>query len=398
MNGSVIPGDSSPVSIPIESRTVELPTGILQVEVEDSDLSLDSLCDFAARQNPKRGFLFVSKRLGKHIPTKPSDMRDCYKRLADKISPDLVGPVVFIGMAETATALGHGVYEEYVKRTQRTDTVFVHTTRFELNREKALVFIEEHSHAVHHNLYYPADDHARALFKSARSLVLIDDEASTGKTFVNLAKAFRMKVASLLSDLVTVVITDWRGRLLTEQRHASLFDEHGIRTKSVSLLSGQYSFAPHPDLINLRVANSSGTGKFKDHILKNNYGRLGLVDPMNLHDFVKPLAIELAVGERCLVLGLGEFSYLPFLVAERLEHRYPEAYVAVQSTTRSPIKLGGAVLKSLAFIDHCQEGIANFLHNSSKEDFERVLICTETPADSIDQDLVRALNAQVLVF
>ncbi len=393
-----MPAKTFPPTVSAESRAVVLPTGILQVEVTDSDLSLDDLCDFAARQNPKRGFLFVSKVLGKHIPTKPSDMRDCYRRLADKISLDLPGPVVFIGMAETATALGHGVYEEYVNKTGRSDTVFVHTTRYELARKKALVFAEEHSHAVDHNLYLPSEDSSRELFQSARSLVLVDDEASTGKTFVNLAKAFCSQVASALTNLVTVVITDWRGQALIEQRHRSLLEEDGIQSTSVSLLSGQYSFAADPELKNIRLPKATGNGELKDHLFTNNHGRLGLVDPTALYDRIKHLSIELSQGERCLVLGLGEFSYLPFLVAEQLETLNPHACVAVQSTTRSPIMLGGAILKSLAFKDNCEEGIANFLHNGSIDDFDRVLICTETPISSLDQELVLALDAQVLIF
>jgi hypothetical protein len=229
-------------------------------------------------------------------------------------------------------------------------------------------------------------------------LVLIDDEASTGKTFVNLAKAFCSQVASSLINLVTVVITDWRGQALVEERHSALREECGIKSNSVSLLSGRYSFAPDPELQNVRLANAVGNGELKDHLFTNNYGRFGLVDPRALYDSIGHLSIELSHGERCLVLGLGEFAYLPFLVAEQLEIRNPHACVEVQSTTRSPIMLGGAILKSLTFTDNCEEGIANFLHNGSIADFDRVLICTETPLASIDKELVRALNAQVLVF
>ena len=61
-----------------EHRVVELPTGRLSIEVLRSDIALDQLCGFAARRNPKRGFLFVSKVLGKHIPVRPSLMRQVH--------------------------------------------------------------------------------------------------------------------------------------------------------------------------------------------------------------------------------------------------------------------------------------------------------------------------------
>lgn len=381
-----------------ESRRIELPTGVLTVDVEDSDLSLDQLCDFAARRNPKRGFLFVSKVLGKHIPISPRIMRDCYQRLARKIPSDLPGPVVFIGMAETATALGHGVYEEYAMRTSRQDLVFVHTTRYELENEKALNFAEEHSHATDHFLYLPEEAEARRLFQNARSLVLLDDEASTGKTFINLTKAFCAQVANQLEQLVTVVITDWRGQKLVQERHDSLYADEGITTSSVALLTGRYSFDADPELKNVVLPKASGNGALKDHLFQRNFGRLGLRDPGALHRIVQLCNIQLAPGERCLVLGVGEFSYLPFLLAERIERYNPHATVAVQSTTRSPIMLGGAITKTLSFLDHCEEEIDNFLHNGAKDDFDRVLICTETPATSIDEALVRALGAQILTF
>lgn len=381
-----------------KQRRIALPTGVLTIEVEDSDLDLDQLCDFAARRNPKRGFLFVSKVLGKHIPISPRVMRDCYQRLVQKIPRDLPGPVVFIGMAETATALGHGVYEEYVKKTGRQDLVFIHTTRYELEREKALNFAEEHSHATDHFLYLPEDDEARSLFKNARSLVLLDDEASTGKTFINLTKAFCAQVANQLEQLVTVVITDWRGQKLVQERHESLYEDEGITTSSVALLTGRYSFDADPELKNVVLSKASGNGDLKDHLFQTNFGRLGLSDPGALHRTIQLCNIKLAPGERCLVLGVGEFSYLPFLLAERIESCNPHATVAVQSTTRSPIMLGGAIAKSLSFQDHCEEEIDNFLHNGSKADFDRVLICTETPATSIDEALVQALGAEVLTF
>jgi len=46
----------------------ELPTGALCLELEEGASALASLLDFAARANPKRAFLFLSKVLGKHYP------------------------------------------------------------------------------------------------------------------------------------------------------------------------------------------------------------------------------------------------------------------------------------------------------------------------------------------
>ncbi len=47
---------------------IAIRAGDLLIETHREDMPLEALLDFASRQNPKRGFLFVSKVLGRHIP------------------------------------------------------------------------------------------------------------------------------------------------------------------------------------------------------------------------------------------------------------------------------------------------------------------------------------------
>ncbi len=90
----------------------ELSGGTLTVIPNSSNIPLDSLFDIAERRNPKRAFLFVSKVLGRHIPVSPATMRNVYRQLAERFPADLPGPVLFIGMAETAVGLAAGVFQE----------------------------------------------------------------------------------------------------------------------------------------------------------------------------------------------------------------------------------------------------------------------------------------------
>ena len=92
-------------------------------------------------------------------------------------------------MAETATALGRGVAEEAASRAGRDDVVYLQTTRCRLSRPLAFAFDECHSHAPDHAVYLP-DLELQPLFRAARSLVLVDDEISTGRTLVELARAY----------------------------------------------------------------------------------------------------------------------------------------------------------------------------------------------------------------
>src|SRR5947209_19859747 len=87
-------------------HSIPLQSGTLHLRVERAAFALDELCGFASRRSRKRGFVFVSKVLGKHYPVRPRVMEDVYHRLAAKIaSPSsfLPGPVPSIAPAETAT-------------------------------------------------------------------------------------------------------------------------------------------------------------------------------------------------------------------------------------------------------------------------------------------------------
>ena len=93
--------------------SVALETGTLNLDYQTGDYAPAELFGFAQRRNPKRAFLFVSKVLGRHIPVSPAVMRAATDALAARIPADLPGPVVVIGMAETAIALGAGVHQAY---------------------------------------------------------------------------------------------------------------------------------------------------------------------------------------------------------------------------------------------------------------------------------------------
>ena len=61
---------------------IELPTGLMELGVDAGVFHLDDLIGFAARANAKRGFLFLSKVLGKHWSVTPRLMYDIHTALA----------------------------------------------------------------------------------------------------------------------------------------------------------------------------------------------------------------------------------------------------------------------------------------------------------------------------
>lgn len=353
------------------SHAIPLHTGLLEVDVHRADLPLERLCGFAARRNPRRGFLFVSKVLGRHIPVRPSVMRDAQVRLARKIPADLPGPVVVLGLAETAIALAAGVHEAWAALTGREDLLFLHSTRYRLDRPVAMMFEEEHSHASRHLVYLPDDPDDQALFHAARSLVIVDDEASTGTTFVNLARAFP---GAHLERVCCVMLTDWS---------APFADRMPAPTEVVSLLEGRYRFTPGALVQTMPAV--VGNDEPKDRLLRTNRGRLGVRRPPG---WDAPLP---DVSGSVLVLGSGEFVHLPFRLAEALEAEGADVWV--QATTRSPVLVGHDIASCLSFTDNYADGIPNFLYNVAAGQYDRVLLCHETPDPP---DVVATLGATAM--
>lgn len=373
--------DSSTALSKPATLSAELLRGRLDVTVDASSIAPDSLFGFAERRNPKRAFLFVSRVLGRHIPVRPSVMLKSFEDLARKIPTDLPGPVLIIGMAETAVGLGAGVHRAYSQT--RSDALYLVSTRHPTGSELFARFEEEHSHASAHLLHLPTDPALREMMLSARSLVLVDDEASTGKTFINLHRALVEAGLNKLERVVTCVLTDWSA--------GSVSSTMGSVAEQVSLLQGSYSFAedltaPLPEMPEV------GTVAAGDWPLTtaNDWGRLGV---RSVADTLAP-GLQVGKGERVLVVGTSEFVWRPFLLAERLERAGADVHFS--STSRSPIALGHAIGHALSFSDNYGLGIPNFLYNVRPGQFDRVLICTETPRQAVSPELVDVLNAEVI--
>lgn len=374
---------------PDQPTSIRLAGGELCVTVDRSDLPLETLCGFASRRNPKRPFLFVSRVLGRHLPVRPATMRMIHRRLAAKLPAGLPGPAVVIGMAETAVALGHGVHDAWRVMAGRTDLLFTHSTRYHLEGHRLLsTFEESHSHATGHLIHQPASAADADLFAACQTLVLVDDEASTGATFIALAEACRWHMPAL-SRVVCVTITDWMGA----ERRQEIRDAMPAPTDFVSLLEGHYSFtasdAPPP-----KMPDVTGNGGFKDALIPVNWGRTGVREPRPLPDSVQ--TIRARPGERILVLGTGEFVYPPFQLARRLSAM--GADIMVQATTRSPIMEGNDIHGILEFPDAYQDGIPNFLYSVAPGQYDRVLVCYETPPRTIQDSLLAALGAEAVFF
>jgi len=360
---------------------VDLGVGILSLDIARAARPLDALCGFARRRNPRRAFLIVSRLLGRHIPVRPSQMRAAARELAEALPADLPGPVLTVGLAETAVCLGQTVHEERA-RLHGGESHYLHSTRQEIEAPLLCRFEEPHSHASAHLIYRPETlDLARV-----RTLLLVDDEISTGTTLVNLAAALANHLPAL-ERIAVAALTDWSG--------GSAWLEAMPRPAcTASLIEGRFEWRPAASAEAVREADFAAVAARLGRIGRHwNSGRLGVAagDPVALPDYRPP------DGRRRLrIVGTGEFTYPPFLLAEKLER---EGYdVVVQATSRSPIVPGGAIGTVLEFADNYGTGVANFLYNAEAADGRHTIVCHETPPGSIDPALIGALDADTIFF
>lgn len=370
-------------------KEIQLSRGQIRVNVNKHhpNWPLDDLLEFAERINPKRAFLFVSKVLGKHIPVAPSLMQRSYVDLTALIPKNLPYPISVIGMAETAVGLGAGVYRE-LKKDYAENALFLTTTRHPISDLPTLgLFLEEHSHAQDQFILSSHDQRKHQHILNSKTLVLVDDEISTGRTFKNLIISLQKSGLGQVERIILVTLVNW-----AEQHLADL--DVGIPIEVVSLLHGDWQWESNNQVVQIDMPDVSSTEQQAQKIITpHDWGREPSFLDCRAWEHVKMNH----VGEKILVLGSGEFSWIPFLIAEKLEQQGAEVYFS--STTRSPIMQGHAIQSICSFKDNYGLNINNFAYNVTHQNFDRVLLVIETTQNSVDPSLFEQIqNLEIISY
>jgi hypothetical protein len=420
---------TSPVCLPNKYQFDILDDLKIEIEVTHNPfaLPLQALFAMAARQNPKRSFLFVSRILGKHLPVDPSVsllggalLAYLYNNLVNPPDKELelaitgailnqqkaagvydalqqqpfvlAKPTLFIGFAETATALGHSMFNCFAK-----DAYFIQTTRDILDCKPEIRFAEEHSHAVVHYCY----GMDRGSFAGDKTIVLVDDELTTGKTALNIIREIQASFPK--KEYVVASLLDWRS-VEDKQRFQQLEAELDIKIRTISLLSGKITVTgklkeEETPLISTNKENQNADSNWKqyDFPYLGNTGRFGLSceDKEATENYIIQVAEYLRQGrkgKRILCLGNGEFMYYPMRIAS---HMGPGVFF--QSTTRSPIKPShneGYIIQSrLVYPSPDDPAVSNYLYNVPYGHYDELYMFLER---EVSQEritpLLKALN------
>lgn len=291
------------------------------------------------RRNPRRAHLLVSTVLGKHIAVAPDAVISAGERLGALVAPFIDGDVDVLGMAETATSLGHCV-------ANRLDAaMYLHTTRRAASRAVYAEFQEGHSHATNHTLQPTSSQ----LLSRNRPLVIVDDEISTGATALAAIEALHHLTARPLYIVASLVDV----RAASHREAAALAAQRlGTNIVFVSLATGRVCHprglaatvcAMEAPKLNVPTSHPRGILRRVDLPWPSTVpdgGRHGVLrgDRPRFISAVeaaaRALAAHLDLRRSVLIVGHEELMFLPLRLAENLQRR--GADVRFQSTTRSP--------------------------------------------------------------
>ncbi len=283
--------------------------------------------------NSRRSFLFLNRMQAKYIPSDPAQTLRLFRELGRKTAAlGCPKPVVVIGFAETATAIGMAAALELGR-----DSFYLHTTREKLEHGGPPVFFrEEHSHAPGHSLY--CREWQR--LKDAGTIVFADDEFTTGKTICNFAGALRER--GLLREDTALAAVSLINCM--SQEDLDRFSASGIRWTAVIRETGSWENMSWPGNAVEDRTGGSVTRPFRQIRIFGNPGiRTGTV--CGRYDSA---CLELAAvldrqeiishdARRVLLLGTEEFMYPVIRAGAWMKERYPSMEVKVHAASRSPI-------------------------------------------------------------
>lgn len=288
-------------------------------------------------QNAKRPYLLVNPLQAKHIPVRPAQALEMMDALGVQLARKYPGAGLVIGFAETATAIGAAVAGR-----MGPECIYLHTTRESFPAgEHWVEFLEEHSHAVEQKL---CADHLPQWLAQTDTVILVDDEISTGKTLINMVRELKRQYSALCDK--KIVAASILNRVSPENE--ARMEQAGICSEYLVKLC-QEDYTP---LVEKLEVCEAGRAEPKERSFHHQTlecerlrdPRLGL--PFRAYQsscadmaraFVAQMMHRIRPGSRILTLGTEECMYPALILGDMLEQQGRDNRVYCHATTRSPI-------------------------------------------------------------
>lgn len=341
-------------------------------------------------KNTKRTYLVVNPLQGKHVPVSPGKTLAMFEALSDLLL-EAYGDerLLLIGFAETATAAGAAA-------AGRLGSLYMQTTREELEGATYFYFSERHSHAAEQKLV--REDLERAVSLAER-IVFIEDEITTGDTIQNIVELlerafpgrFCYSAASLQNGM--------------DESHRQAYEKKGIRLHWLVKTSHEgyeeRASACLEDGIYHECVRKKPEVSWEEYTVHGGRDARRLVDGKDYERACRQMGQEILERvpwkpeERVLVLGTEEFMYPSILLASLMEDKGMQVWC--HATTRSPI----AVSKEKSYPLHERYELAS-LYDQKRRTFlydlrayDRVYIVTDAQ-EREKEGLYSLINALAL--
>ena len=414
----------------------------------------EELYGIAERINPKRAFLFVSRLLARHIPVEVDDpnVKEAYKAMAKELSIKLkdfdAKNILLLSMAETATQMAPKIAEYLPECTAfdlsdpNTNVTLINSTREPNDSRIACTFNEGHSHQSLHYIQHLENK------ESLDTLVLIDDEYSTGKTLLSAIYSL-WKVGVRPRNIITMSFLDWREDSEDITHFLSMSNpSDNWNYCSIALGCGEFEFSERKlSLSELAAIDKNDNDEVNDK--PTFYGRI--VYPSDSLSFKKHQPLETVFRYqktienkehiyadnhtkwdelqseasssnkplKYLVVAMGENHFLSDKIAQNLKglmkNELSEVYLS--SITRSPI-LCSAIIRNENFFTRLLKGhtdthfkdplsdsvierklvlpnfnnqVNRYLYNVNADDYDKVIFIIEDKLEEINSEELKKL-------
>ena len=346
-------------------------------------------------QNAKRAYLLVNPLQAKHIPVSPSKALAMMNALGSLLARRWPETRLVIGFAETATAIGAAV-----AAALSPDCIYLPTTREAFPKGQRWVeFREEHSHAVEQKL---CGDGLPARLEGTDTVILVDDEISTGNTLINMVEALRQAYPLFREKRIVAASILNRVPPENEARMARAGIESACLVKlpredytaRVVPLSVREAEGVEPAALSL-CRETLPCAPLRDPRLGLPIGAYRESCAAAAEAFLPRALRQISPGSRVTVLGTEECMYPALLLGKRLEEAGQDYRVRCHATTRSPIGVCGEpgypIFSGRKLPSFYDENRATYLYDM--ESCDALVVVSDTPEEG-----TKALGALAAAF